>query len=122
DKANLMEAALNCTEFFRNESCGKCVPCRLGSQKLVELLSGMLQSRGPGKIASNPLHAANFQTEQSSNGHSSDGELAIVDDLSHMLLEAAICGLGWVVPSPIRSLVKHFPHIVERYVKQAAVN
>ncbi len=93
DKANLMEAALNCTEFFRNESCGKCVPCRLGSQKIVDLLTALVQRRS-----------------------NSGDELSTVNDLSHMLLEAAICGLGWVVSSPIRSLIKHFPHIVEQYV------
>jgi formate dehydrogenase beta subunit len=120
DKANLMEAALNCTEFFRNESCGKCVPCRLGSQKLVEILSRMLQGQDHGRTESKLSAVAQLNTEQSGNGHASEGELAIVNDLSHMLLEAAICGLGWVVPSPVRSLVKHFPHIVERYVKQTA--
>ncbi len=93
DQANLMEAALNCTEFFRNESCGKCVPCRLGSQKLVDILTGMLQGRG-------------------------EGDLNTVNDLSNMLLEAAICGLGWVVSSPIRSMIKHFPHVVLKYAKE----
>ena len=34
---DMTAAALNCLEFFRNESCGKCVPCRIGSQKLVEI-------------------------------------------------------------------------------------
>ena len=43
DRANMLDQALNASTFFRNESCGKCVPCRLGSQKLVELASGLLQ-------------------------------------------------------------------------------
>ena len=34
---NMLEQARNCTQFFRNESCGKCVPCRIGSQKFVEI-------------------------------------------------------------------------------------
>jgi NADH:ubiquinone oxidoreductase subunit F (NADH-binding) len=104
DKANLMEAALNCTEFFRNESCGKCVPCRMGSQKLVEIISGLVQRRAP-----------------SSATPSSNSELGVVNDLSSMMLEAAICGLGWVVSSPIRSLIKHFPHVVEKYVNLQSV-
>jgi NADH:ubiquinone oxidoreductase subunit F (NADH-binding) len=95
DQANLMEAALNCTEFFRNESCGKCVPCRMGSQKTVDVLAELLKRPEP----------------------SNNGELEIVGDLSDMMLEAAICGLGWVVSSPIRSLIKHFPHIVQKYAK-----
>jgi NADH:ubiquinone oxidoreductase subunit F (NADH-binding)/NADH:ubiquinone oxidoreductase subunit E len=96
DRANLFEAALNCTQFFRNESCGKCVPCRLGSQKLVDVLSGLIDRP---------------------RGGETNGELEIVNDLSNTMLEAAICGLGWVVSSPIRSLMKHFPEIVEKYAK-----
>ena len=43
DRANMLDQALNASTFFRNESCGKCVPCRLGSQKLVEMAGGLLQ-------------------------------------------------------------------------------
>src|SRR5262249_24088377 len=39
DLANMVEQALNCVEFYRNESCGKCVPCRLGSQKLADIIA-----------------------------------------------------------------------------------
>ena len=38
DRRNMAEQAVNCTEFYRNESCGKCVPCRIGSQKLAQML------------------------------------------------------------------------------------
>ncbi|HEY2880944.1 MAG TPA: NAD(P)H-dependent oxidoreductase subunit E [Pirellulales bacterium] len=95
DQANLMEAALNCTEFFCNESCGKCVPCRMGSQKTVDILTGLIQGRGKAETGA--------------------GELATVKDLSNMMLEAAICGLGWVVSSSIRTMLKHFPNEVLKY-------
>ena len=42
DKADMVEQALNCVEFYRNESCGKCVPCRIGSQKMVDIIGDML--------------------------------------------------------------------------------
>ena len=42
---SIVEFALNCVEFFRNESCGKCVPCRVGSQKLVDLGDELLAGR-----------------------------------------------------------------------------
>ena len=32
DRADMVEKALNCVEFYRNESCGKCVPCRMGAK------------------------------------------------------------------------------------------
>ena len=41
----MLDMALNAVRFFRNESCGKCVPCRVGSQKLVELLAGWRAAR-----------------------------------------------------------------------------
>lgn len=122
-----MEAALNCTEFFRNESCGKCVPCRMGSQKIVEILSGILHGQRSQNVPTTPSllplsnitqsSMAKLHLEHSGNGHSHADDLGTVNDLSNMLLEAAICGLGWVVSSPIRSMIKHFPHIVEKYVK-----
>ena len=42
----MLDMALNSTQFFRNESCGKCVPCRVGSQKLVEMLTGWTEGKG----------------------------------------------------------------------------
>ncbi len=42
----MLDLALNAVRFFRNESCGKCVPCRVGSQKLVDILSGWAHAAG----------------------------------------------------------------------------
>ena len=42
----MLDMALNSTQFFRNESCGKCVPCRVGSQKLVEMLTAWTEGGG----------------------------------------------------------------------------
>ena len=41
----MLDMALNATEFYRNESCGKCVPCRVGSSKLVEMLEGWTRGK-----------------------------------------------------------------------------
>ena len=87
----MLDMALNSTKFFRNESCGKCVPCRVGSQKMVDLLSAWTQ------------------------GHSSPGDLALIDELSDALRLTSICGLGQVVPAPIASVLKHFRDEVEAH-------
>ena len=50
--ANMLDQALNASRFFRNESCGKCVPCRIGSQKLVVIGEGIAKQAG---TASGPL-------------------------------------------------------------------
>jgi formate dehydrogenase/NADH-quinone oxidoreductase subunit F len=84
DQACVLDMALNAVRFFRNESCGKCVPCRVGSAKLVEVLGQI--ARGEGKAEHLPM----------------------IDDLSHALTLTSICGLGQVVPVPIRSVLTHF--------------
>ena len=93
--ACMLDMALNATRFFRNESCGKCVPCRVGSQKLVDLLTGWTQGQG------------------------SSLDIALIEELSDALRLTSICGLGQVVPAPIASVMKHFreeldAHIVRR--------
>ena len=42
----MLDMALNAVRFYRNESCGKCVPCRVGSQKMVEMLTGWTEGEG----------------------------------------------------------------------------
>jgi NADH:ubiquinone oxidoreductase subunit F (NADH-binding) len=88
----MLDMALNSTKFFRNESCGKCVPCRVGSQKMVDLLTGWTQ------------------------GQASSADLALIDELSDALRLTSICGLGQVVPAPIASVLKHFREEVEAHI------
>lgn len=93
DRADMVEQALNCVEFYRNESCGKCVPCRLGSQKLTEILSDMLAGRG--------------KREQ----------LACVSDLSQTMTITSICGLGQVASNPMATVMKYFAKDLEKYLR-----
>ena len=93
DRACMLDMALNSVRFFRNESCGKCVPCRTGSQKLVDLLTGWTR------------------------GARGAEDLKLVDELSHALRLTSICGLGQVVPVPIASVMKHFADEVESHVR-----
>jgi len=88
----MLDMALNATQFFRNESCGKCVPCRVGSQKLVDLLTDWTQ------------------------GHGSSTDLTLFDELADALRLTSICGLGQVVPAPIASVMKHFRDEVDAHL------
>ena len=88
----MLDMALNATRFYRNESCGKCVPCRVGSQKLVEMLKGWTTGQG------------------------SEGDIQVLTELSTAMRQASICGLGQVVPVPIASVMKHFPGTVEEHM------
>ena len=47
ERADMVQEALSCLKFYRNESCGKCVPCRIGSQKLVDLATKLAEKKFP---------------------------------------------------------------------------
>ena len=78
DKAR--DAALNLMKFFEHESCGQCTPCRVGTEKAVQLLQ------------------------------ESKWKIGLLEELSQVMVDASICGLGQAAPNPIRCVVKHFAH------------
>lgn len=86
---DMAEQAVNALEFFRNESCGKCVPCRVGSQKLANLGTNLLAGR---------IDAAKWRGDL----------LPLVKELGEVMVLASICGLGRSVPMPLRTLVDYF--------------
>jgi NADH:ubiquinone oxidoreductase subunit F (NADH-binding)/NADH:ubiquinone oxidoreductase subunit E len=90
----MLDMALNAVRFFRNESCGKCVPCRVGSQKMTDMLTAWTEGR--------------FQ----------DGDLPLLDELSTAMKMASICGLGQIVPAPIQSVLTHFRDEVDQHLHQ----
>jgi len=74
------DAALNVMRFFEHESCGQCTPCRVGTTKAAALMQAPAW----------------------------DG--ATLEDLSQVMADASICGLGQAAPNPIRCVQKYFPH------------
>lgn len=90
----MLDMAVNAVRFYRNESCGKCVPCRLGSQKMVEMLMGWTE------------------------GRSTSTDRQVLDELSSAMKLTSICGLGQVVPVPIVSVLKHFPDVIEEHLSK----
>ncbi len=85
DGADLLELGRNLTAFFRNESCGKCVPCRVGTEKAVILIERRDES-----------------------------ELELLPELDEALRETSLCGLGQVALTPVLSILQHFPEAVRR--------
>jgi formate dehydrogenase len=78
------EAARNLLRFFRHESCGQCTPCRVGTAKAHDLIASPQWDR--------PLLA----------------------ELSQVMRDASICGLGQAASNPIESVLRFFPHEVTR--------
>jgi len=90
--ADIVDLAANVVAFFRNESCGKCVPCRVGSEKAVVMLENALA------------------------GHGKKRHLALLPELSEALEQTSICGLGQVAIAPFLSVMKAFPaEVAERF-------
>jgi formate dehydrogenase beta subunit len=79
DKDDMKAVALNLMKFFEDESCGQCTPCRNGTEKAVQLMS-----------------SGNWDPD-------------LLADLSQVMADASICGLGQAAPNPVRSVLKYFP-------------
>ena len=79
DQDSIRDAALNLMRFFEDESCGQCTPCRVGTEKAVQLMSG--------------------------NAWDAD----LLRDLSAVMASASICGLGQAAPNPLRCVLQYFP-------------
>ena len=79
DRDDLKRAALNLMEFFEDESCGQCTPCRVGTEKAAALMS---------------------------DGR---WESALLRELGAGMADASICGLGQAAPNPVLSILRYFP-------------
>ena len=88
--ADIVSAAVANSRFYRNESCGKCVPCRIGSMKITELGEQLAR-----RIFADELPELN----------------STVRDLSQVMVATSICGLGQVASNPVNSLLKFFPEL-----------
>jgi NADH:ubiquinone oxidoreductase subunit F (NADH-binding) len=92
DSRDMVDVAHNAMEFFAQESCGKCFPCRIGTQRLSERLNG----GGPDNL---------------------DDWLTEVQDIGYTMKELSACGLGMAAPAITDSLIRYFPEQVEGHVK-----
>ncbi len=94
---DMAEQAVNAVEFFRNESCGKCVPCRLGAQKMASLGSHLLDGK---------IQAAVWKSEI----------LPLIKEMGTAIELASICGLGRSVPIPLKTVAAFFPEDVAKHL------
>ncbi|HJO94085.1 MAG TPA: NADH-quinone oxidoreductase subunit NuoF [Victivallales bacterium] len=82
-------------DFTVDESCGKCIPCRLGGKQLYKILNRITE------------------------GDSSEEDLALLTELSHTVKDTSLCGLGMTAPNPVLSTMRYFEdeyreHILEK--------
>jgi formate dehydrogenase len=79
EKDDMKAVALNLMRFFEDESCGQCTPCRVGSEKAAKLMENGLW------------------------------DPALLTELSTLMRDASICGLGQAAPNPLLCVLKYFP-------------
>jgi formate dehydrogenase beta subunit len=87
EHADMLDQAIACSRFYQRESCGKCVPCRLGSRKMVDIAESLLKA----KPTSDPAELENT-----------------VKVLSRIMETTSICGLGQVASNPLKSYLRFF--------------
>lgn len=80
-------------EFVQDESCGKCVPCRVGTKKMLEVLERITQGKGE------------------------EGDIELLEEMAEMVKEMSVCGLGQTAPNPILSTIKNFREEYEEHIK-----
>jgi NADH-quinone oxidoreductase subunit F len=90
----MVDVARYFLEFVQKESCGKCVPCRLGTKQMLEILNDITEGRG--KI--------------------SDKDLLL--QLAYTVKDASFCGLGQTAPNPILTALKFFSDEYQAHIKE----
>lgn len=80
-------------EFIQDESCGKCVPCRVGTRRMLEILTRICEGNGR------------------------EGDIELLESLSKEIRQDSLCGLGQGAPNPVVSTIKHFRHEYEAHIK-----
>lgn len=86
--ADMLDQAIACSRFYQRESCGKCVPCRLGSRKLVDMAEQIARASSGTPAHPDMVEHANL--------------------LARIMKTTSICGLGQVASEPLRTYLRYF--------------
>ena len=84
EDVDLADIVLRIASFFRDESCGQCVPCRVGTVRQEEALTRLISGRANG---------------------SHDDELALIGEIGQVMRDASICGLGQLAANAVESAI-----------------
>jgi len=92
----MVDVARYFLNFTQEESCGKCVPCRLGTRQLVEILTRITKGKGQ------------------------EEDLKTLEDLSKTIKSTSLCGLGQTAPNPVLTTLRYFRDEYEAHIKDKA--
>jgi bidirectional [NiFe] hydrogenase diaphorase subunit len=94
DSSCMVDVARFFMEFCMDESCGKCIPCRAGTVQMHDILRRMTL------------------------GDATEDDLAMLEELSGLLRETSLCGLGQTAPNPVMSTLRYFRAEYEAHIKE----
>ena len=93
DRTCMVDVARYFLDFTRDESCGKCTPCREGVQRMYETLTDICAGKGQ------------------------EGDIELLEELGHVAQESALCQLGKTAPNPVLSTIRYFRSEYEAHIK-----
>ncbi|NCB63918.1 MAG: NADH-quinone oxidoreductase subunit NuoF, partial [Clostridia bacterium] len=89
----MVDTARYFMDFIRDESCGKCLPCRVGTKRMLEILERITEGRGQ------------------------EGDIEMLEELASTLQQTAMCGLGQTASNPVLSTIRYFRDEYETHIK-----
>ncbi|MDD5307968.1 MAG: FAD-dependent oxidoreductase, partial [Deltaproteobacteria bacterium] len=81
-------------EFVQDESCGKCAPCRVGTKRMLEIVTRICEGRGV------------------------EGDVERLIELGNTIKDTALCGLGQTAPNPVLSTIRYFRHEYDAHIRE----
>jgi len=90
----MVDVARYFLDFTQKESCGKCVPCRMGTKKMLEILEDLCEGRGK------------------------PGDIETLEELAESIKAGSLCGLGQTAPNPVLTTIRYFRHEYEAHVNE----
>lgn len=93
EDACMVDTARYFMDFIQDESCGKCVACRVGTKRMLEIL------------------------ERITRGEGQEGDIELLEELGETIKQTAMCGLGQTAPNPVLSTIRYFRDEFEEHIK-----
>ncbi len=95
ESRDVVEFVYRTMEFLNEESCGKCTPCREGTEVMVEVLGRLVKGEGM------------------------EEDIRVLEELSQVMTQSALCGLGQTAPVPVLDTLKYFRKDYENRISQS---
>ncbi|HOU99074.1 MAG TPA: NADH-quinone oxidoreductase subunit NuoF [Bacteroidales bacterium] len=80
-------------DFTQKESCGKCTFCRIGTKRMLEILTRITEGEGK------------------------EGDIELLEQLAYQIKDSSLCGLGQTAPNPVLTTIKYFRHEYEAHIR-----